>query len=305
MSDRTPKTKSPEERADELFEAAQAKSDAGDEQAALALYLESLALDRDQPSALYNVGLIYKYRREWKESLRYNRLAAELRPDDEATNWNLGIAATALREWRVAREAWRRAGIKVDGGDAPIVGKFGFTPVRLNGFEETDAHVEVVWAHRLSPVTARIANIPTPEAGFRFGDVVLHDGAETGTRLYAPGDERSVFNVFELFEPSDFVTYDVDLVAPDGEAIKALESACKVAGIEIEDWTENMQYLCKACSEGRAHEQHDHSPENDEWQVKRRIGLAFPDATKVHAILEQWRVQDEGRHVESVESGDG
>jgi len=48
--------KSPEERADELFEAA------------LALYLESLALDRQQPSALYNIGLIYK-------SLASNRAA--------------------------------------------------------------------------------------------------------------------------------------------------------------------------------------------------------------------------------------
>ncbi len=51
--------RTPEERADELFDAAKAKSDAGDDQAALALYLESLALDRKQPSALYNVGLIY------------------------------------------------------------------------------------------------------------------------------------------------------------------------------------------------------------------------------------------------------
>jgi hypothetical protein len=48
-------------------------------------------------------------------------LAAELRPDDDATNWNLGIAATALREWRIARAAWRRARIKVEEGDAPIV----------------------------------------------------------------------------------------------------------------------------------------------------------------------------------------
>jgi len=46
------------ERADQLFNEAQAKSDAGDEQAALSLYLESLALDRDQPATLYNVGLI-------------------------------------------------------------------------------------------------------------------------------------------------------------------------------------------------------------------------------------------------------
>jgi len=297
-------TKSPQQRADDLFEAAKAKSDEGDDDAALSLYLESLALDRDQPSALYNVGLIYKYRREWKESLRYNRLAAELRPDDEATNWNLGIAATALREWRLAREAFRRASIKVEEGDDPIVAKFGYTPVRLNGFEDTDGQPEVVWAHRLSPVTARISNIPTPEARFRYGDVVLHDGAATGTRFFAPGDERPVFNVFELFEPSNFITFDVDLMAPDEESIQALNTLCEAAGIAMEDWTESVNYLCKACSEGRAHEQHDHSAQSDEWQKKRRIGLAYPDSAKVHAVLEQWRMQRDGRSIDSVESAE-
>ena len=247
------------------------------------------------------MGLIYKYRREWKESLRYNRLAAELRPDDEATNWNLGIAATALREWRLAREAWRRAGIKVEDGDAPIVDKFGYTPVRLNGFGETDGQKEVVWATRLSPVTARIDNIPTPEARFRFGDVVLHDGAETGTRLLAPGDERSVFNVFELFEPSDYITFDANLSAPDSAALKELESACEAAGIEMEDWTAHLQFLCSACSEGRPHEQHDHSLKSDEWRIERRIGLASKDSAKVNTVLEQWSVHGGGRHVESVD----
>ena len=295
--------KSPEQRADELFNEAQTKSDAGDEQAALSLYLESLALDHNQPPALYNVGLIYKYRREWKESLRYNQLAAELRPDDEATNWNIGIAATALREWRIARAAWKRAGIKVDEGDAPIAGKFGYNPVRLNGFEVSDAQPEVVWATRLSPVTARIENIPTPEARFRFGDVVLHDGAEAGTRLFAPGDERSVFNVFELFEPSDYITFDVRLNAPDGTAIEELKAACKAAGIEVEDWTQNMHFLCKACSEGRAHEQHDHSlKKSDEWQMQRRIGLASKHATAVDSVLELWSAAGNGRKVVSVES---
>jgi hypothetical protein len=294
-------SKTPEKRADELFTAAKAKSDAGDEQAALALYLESLGLDRKQPSALYNVGLIYKYRRDWKESLRYNRLAAELRPADDATNWNIGIAATALREWRIAREAWNRAGLTVGEGDAPIIGKFGYTPVRLNGFEESDAAVEVVWATRQSPVTARIENIPTPAARFRFGDVVLHDGAANGTRLYAPGDERPVFDVFELFEPSDYITFDAHLVAPRSEAIEELEAACEAAGVQIEDWTRSMRVLCKACSEGRAHEQHDHSLKNDEWQVERRIGFASKDEAKVNAVLEHWEAQVSGRRVESVD----
>jgi hypothetical protein len=288
--------------AEELYEQGRVKSQAGDEQGALGLYLESLALKRDQPVALYNVGLIYKYRREWKESLRYNRLAAELAPDDEATNWNIGIAATALREWRVAREAWRRAGIKLDEGDEPIVGKFGYTPVRLNGFEDTDAQREVVWAHRVSPVTARISNIPTPEALFRYGDVVLHDGAAVGTRLYAPGDERPVFNVFELFEPSEFVTYEVNLDAPDGADVDALAAACEQAGIEFEDWTSHVTLICKACSEGRTHEQHDHSGASDEWRIRRRVGLASKDMAQVHAVLEQWSTAGDGRQVDSVES---
>jgi tetratricopeptide (TPR) repeat protein len=294
-------TKESADRAGELFDQAKARSDAGDEQGALALYLESLALNRQQPSALYNVGLIYKYRREWAESLRYNRLAAELRPDHDASNWNTGIAATALREWRIAREAWRRAGIKVDEGDEPIVGKFGYTPVRLNGFEETDSQVEVVWAHRLSPVTARIANIPTPEARFRYGDVVLHDGAQTGTRLYAPGDERSVFNVFELFEPSEYATLDSRLDVPDEEALEALHRACEAAGVEVEDWTGSMQTLCKACSEGRAHEQHDHEEKTGEWKVERRIGFASTDVGIVEEILVKWQGEGTGRDIGSLE----
>lgn len=206
-----------------------------------------------------------------------------------------------MREWRIAREAWKRVGINVEENDEPIDGEFGYTPVRLNGFENTDSLVEVVWAHRVSPVTARIANIPTPEAGFRFGDVVLHDGAETGTRLYAPGDERSVFNVFELFEPSAHVTFDVNLHVPDKGALDALEAACGAAGIEIEDWTSSIRILCKACSEGRAHEQHDHELKNDAWKIERRIGLAWTDVAKVRELLEQWKSLGAGRRIQSLE----
>jgi hypothetical protein len=287
-----------ERRANELFSAAQAKSAEGDEQTALSLYLESLAVDRDQPAALYNVGLIYKYRRDWRQSLRYNQMAAEMQPRDESTNWNIGIAATALREWRIARDAWRTVGIKVEAGFTAIEGDFGYTPVRLNAFEQTDAAVEVVWASRVSPVTARIRNIPTPESRFRFEDVVLHDGAANGTRLFAPGDERPVFDALDLFEPSEFVTYDVGVVAPGQDAINALHSACEAVGVEMEDWTKNMQSLCKACSEGRAHAQHDHSPKSGEWQTERRVGFASKDDAMLDAVLQRWSAGGHGRKVQ-------
>jgi hypothetical protein len=280
-------------RADALHQDAMAKSDAGDDDAALGLYLEALALDRVRPNTLYNVGLIYKYRREWEKSLRYNLMSIEHRPDHEATNWNAGIAATALRQWRVARDAWIRVGMKLDAGDEPIVGNFGNECVRLNGFEDQDAAVEVVWVSRLSPVTGRINNVPTPEAKFRYGDVVLHDGAPTGSRRDADGREVSVFNAFELFEPSKFATYDVSIEAPDGDAVEALQKISEDAGMPFEDWT-TMRQICRACSEGREHEQHDHAPETT-WQTERRVGIASRELGSVEKALERWCADSPGR----------
>lgn len=287
-------------RADALFEEAQARSEAGDDDAALGLYLESLALDRHNPPALYNVGLIYKYRRDWEHCRRYNQLAIEQRPDDQATNWNLAIAATALRDWTTARQCWRRVGIDVKEGDEAIVGKFGYTPVRLNGFEEGQGATEVVWAQRLSPVTARVDNIPTPDAKFRFGDVVLHDGAGVGTRIDDQGREYSVFNVFELFEASAHVTVDAHLEVPDEAAAEALEKACDALQLKFEDWS-TLRHLCRACSEGRAHDAHDHDEPGDEWQVSRRVGFATPTPDMVATLLERWRAAGPARAVVSLE----
>jgi tetratricopeptide (TPR) repeat protein len=291
------------ERADALEDAGSQKKDAGDEAGALAAYLEALALHRERPTTLYNVGLIYKYRRDWQSSLRYNRMAIEYDPTDVPTNWNLAIAATALRDWRTAREAWQRLGIELDDQEGPIVDDFGYAPVRLNGFEDRDSAVEVVWARRLSPVTARIDNIPTLAAKFRYGDVVLHDGAGTGTRLDADGREKPVFNVLELFEPSPYVTYQASIDAPDKQAVEALAAAFESAGIECEDWTANMHLLCKACSEGGAHEQHDHHiPPSTDWRVARLVGVAARDPARVEAVLKFWSAGDPTRRVESLET---
>ncbi|HUQ09230.1 MAG TPA: hypothetical protein VM146_02865 [Steroidobacteraceae bacterium] len=292
----------PGARADALHEAGMAKSDAGDEDGALALYLEALALDRKRPHTLYNVGLIYKYRRDWEKSLRYNLMAAEIRPQHDATNWNAGIAATALRDWRTAREAWRRQAMEIEAGEEPIEGNFGRACVRLNGFEDMGTAIETVWARRLSPVTARINNIPTPAAKFRYGDVVLHDGAPMGERKDADGRVFSVFNVFELFEPSQFETYDVTIEAPDSDALNALDKASEEAGMPFEDWT-TMRMLCKACSEGRVHEQHDHEDHSTGWRVERRVGIASKSSESVTEVLERWCAHG-ARRVVSVD-GEG
>jgi hypothetical protein len=153
----------------------------------------------------------------------------------------------------------------------------------------------VVWAQRLCPVRARILNIPFPDSGFAWGDVVLHDGAEVGTRLDANGQERSVFNVLELFEPSVHGTWVVEVEAAEPVDVAALAARCKESRAYLEDWGESVRVLCRACSEGRAHEQHDHDGGATDWNPSRRLGIAGCSQVQLDAILRAW--SGEGRVV--------
>jgi hypothetical protein len=253
-----------------------------DPELALAQYHRVLELDPRRPTTLYNIGLIHKYRGEWRDALHFNQRSIEFNPNDEAANWNLAIAATALRDWAAARAAWRRLGIPIDDGEGPIVADFGKTPVRLN----PDSQGEVVWAHRIDPVRARIWNVPYPESGFRFGDVVLHDGAAVGSRE-SDGREYSVFNVLELFEASDWPTYEAEIRVDRDEDAVALSEALDQADIPNEDWTTSVRNLCQQCSEGRVHEQHDHELER-EWQDRHLLGIAVADSARAQAIISEW-----------------
>lgn len=140
-------------------------SETGNEDGAIENYTKALALDPQRGDTLYNLGLIYKYRGMWRESYDFNRRAREFQPSDEATLWNLAIAATALRDWSTARDVWRTLDIWTDAGEGPIEGDFGSTPVRVNADGAVNRAIEVVWSKALCPVRSRIINIPTGETG--------------------------------------------------------------------------------------------------------------------------------------------
>ena len=110
------------------------------------------------------------------ESFAFNAQARKCDPNDAATLWNPAIAATALRDWNTAREVWRSLDILAEPGEGPI-------------------------------------DLDRGSTNFRFGDIVLHDGAPVGYRLNADGIECPLFNVLELFEPSSFATYEATLRA--------------------------------------------------------------------------------------------
>src|SRR5262245_47321737 len=169
---------------------------------AIGLYEKACAVDPSWSTPFYNLGLIYKKRRDWKLSLQHNRRAVALDPKNEAAAWNMGIAATALGRWNLARQAWRAYGVEVPDAEGPVDLPCGYGPIRLH----PDGDARVVWAYRVDPARARLVSIPFPESEHRYGDIVLNDGEPVGYRK-VDGKEVPVLEAIQLLQPSPFGTY--------------------------------------------------------------------------------------------------
>jgi tetratricopeptide (TPR) repeat protein len=261
----------------------------GQTEDAITAYERACRLDPEWSEPFYNLGLLYKYASEWELSLENNLRATELCPEDQAGWWNLGIAATALSRWQMARFAWRGAGIEVADGDGPIEHPCGSTPIRLN----PDADAEVVWSERLDPARALIRNIPMPESGFRFGDIVLNDGAATGYRKL-DGLEVPVFNCLGLLVASRFSTWvaEIELLPAEPAGDESVELLCELAhdrDLAAEDWSSSLELLCKACSEGRPFSDHEHV--RADAGRRRKVAIAAPDARRANALLDDWKAR--------------
>lgn len=263
------------ETAERLHSAGQALMDV-DEQAAILKFNEALAEDPEKSESHYNLGLIYKYRQAWDLSLQCNAQAVRYDAENEAANWNLAIAATALNNWNIARECWNRLGVQVPDGEGPIEADFGLTPLRLNPEDQG----EVVWGQRLCPVRARICNIPFVESGYHYGDVVLHDGAGTGEREWQ-GATYAVFNVFQIWAVSGFETHRFQVQNVTEEAMEGLSKRMAEVGA-VEDWTHSVRTLCRQCSEGNVHEDCDEELSMPDGE--RRIAVAVRNTSDLDRI---------------------
>lgn len=272
---------------------------------------------RRRPSAgelWYDRGMLAKWRRDWAASRDFNTAALDLVPphrrNGEPAAWNLGIAATALHDWPTARRAWAEFGITLprhpgDGDEAPVEADFGPAPVRLNAeprfvgetplqIDGQEWQTEVVWGRRLCPSRILVLNVPSPESGHRFGDIVLHDGDTVGSRRLGE-HELGVFNEIALWRRSTFSTLTATVEAPDQASVDALVDLLAAAGGSAEDWTANLQVLCRACSEGSPGATgHDHAPEEAGWVASRSLGIAAHPAD-AEPMLRRWAAAGPGR----------
>ncbi len=254
----------------------------------------------DNPWYHYMQGLVHKYRRDWEPSLRYNLHAIALSDEfNQAQHWNAAIAATALGQWAQARELWSACGIALPDGDGPIDGDYGIAVVRLNPWQSG----ETVFVQRIDPVRARILNVPLPESGHRYGDIVLHDGASTGQRAFG---ERTVpvFNALERVQPSDFRTFVAFVQCAASDDLDVLRHARLPGIVWTEDWTESVRYCCLRCSYGAPHAHAGEATDEDDtgWQAERNLGIAAQSRKAVDKLLHDWVQQHPGCRIDAVEA---
>src|SRR3954453_14630111 len=65
----------------------------------------------------FNLALLHKFRHDWEQARTAGlRAVALLERQGGAPDWgNVGIAATALQDWPLARRAWQAYGLRVPG----------------------------------------------------------------------------------------------------------------------------------------------------------------------------------------------
>lgn len=268
--------------ADELNERGRALASRGRLEEAVTAYRAAAAADPEWSVPWYNLGLVHKYRREWRESAECCTAALARDDSDGDAWWNLGIASTALGDWAAARVAWARCGITVPPGEGPIEGSFGLTPVRL----DPGGRGVVVWCDRVDPARAIIRNVPLPESGYRWGDVMLHDGAPNGVRI-REGREVPVFDALQRLEESSSRTYVLDVPGASADALLALSDVALRMGGAAEDWSRSMSYLCRRCSEGRPHDEHDQGLRGERPDLA--VGAAASGDEHLERIIAEWR----------------
>jgi len=222
---------------------------------------------------------VHKRRRRWADVADCSERAAVLSQGrNEAAWWNAGIAATALHDWPRARAAWREFGFDLDADGGPVQLPMG--AVALAAGTAPPVH-----AHRVDPARARVLDVPLPDTGLAFDDLVLCDAEPLG-EVPGPGDEGAVrvVAVLERWRASGIPTVRASVECASPADRDALLAAAGSAGLAVTDWSSRT------------------GDDGAGWRLARLIGLAG-DPVVVHAVLDGWRAaRPAGRAVHDADT---
>jgi hypothetical protein len=262
----------PEQKA--LFEQAERYEEQEDPYNAIKLYKRTIKLGAAWVAPYARLGQIYKYRQEWKPALYYNKKAASLQADDPACWWNIGIAATALRKTRLARTVWAKFGL-----DAAPREPFPISIRRVYGKQ-----YEILWALRRGPAEAIIQNIPHPQSGRCFGDVVLIDNLIKGHHSSAQ-HRLPIYEELGLLKRSAFFTFSCLLQSADRKDIQVLQNLCREQGLGFEVWAN----ATRAFSSKQFGTQPEYYAMDWATEEELLVALAAPTGSRALGALDAWK----------------
>lgn len=286
------------EEAVALLERGEAAAEARDWAVAAACYEQFLAAFPDSEFSTelwFDVALYHKLLRNWDKAYELGKQAAARVGDGagEPAYWNLGIAATMVRDWATAREAWTKFGITLAPGEGEIEDGFGVACVRL----DPDGEAEVVWVQRICPTRGRVLSVPFTDR--RFGEIVVHDGVPNGERRVGEHD-YPVFDELALWQPSETATWRAQVTAPEEVDMRALSEAFSDRDLAMEP-VDSLTFHCKCCSEGPI------EAERTVVTGARDVLLAAPDEDTARDVLDAWANAGAGRawHAIHAKAEDG
>lgn len=244
--------------------------------------LAKLAPDWSAPFAF--LGRTYRSRQEWKPTYHYCLRAVEHNPFDENLWETLGLSATVLGEWEMARYAWNQLGFHFKNSDDALQLDLGVVPARLNPFTLP----EIVAVRRIDPVRATIESIPQPSSGRRYKDLILIEN-RPNARLFQQNKQLPVHDELQLLKQSSWRTFTTLLHTGSQSDVDTLATLCLEAGFGFDNWSNATRFFQPNLHE-KVSEYFDRSIFSKLDRDIFLVAIAAREAPSVTAILKNWEV---------------
>lgn len=216
----------------ELYDLALQYELEGDPYQAIKLYKRIIRECKEWPPPFVRLGIMYKYRREWKACLYYNKKAVSLDVDNRESWWSLAIAATALQKTRLTRTVWSKFGFSTKNQAYPPM-----VSVRLL-YEQ---QMELVGLATNSPASGYITSIPHPSAPYHYRDLLLFDKALRGYHHGIDNKRYPIYDDLGILKRSYYQTFSCQLSSDSEEVIRSLEQLCRDNELGFEVWSAAAQ----------------------------------------------------------------
>lgn len=244
--------------------------------------IAKLAPDWSAPYAY--LGRLYKSRKEWKPVFHYSLKAVKNNPFNDETWSHLALAATALEEWEMARQAWNQLGYEFKQADRELRLEMGRLAVCLN----PDSNPEIVEATRIDPVRVVIESIPQPSSGHRYKDTLLIDLKPAGNH-HIGRTKVPYFNELEHLKRSAWKTFAAYLNTDSIDDVAVLAALCEDNHLGFDNWSHALRYF-QPKLHPKVMEYFDFTLEGKRRRERYLVAIAAKDSKKVENVLKEWEI---------------